>query len=158
MAVTFSRERLDIPSLVIKMAMKTDKPILKISFARARKTDSNNILFSLCGSVFFPNCPHACFPQIWMRCCWSSMRTFGWRRLGLRCTGWNLYNDNTLRCKGMSVYETFQHVGQDMCSRTTCSSRSVFERRASLCCDRLKIMDHVIQRQDLNNIRSQILG
>ena len=30
--------------------------------------------------------------------------------------------------KDMSVYETFQHMGQDMCSRTTCSSRNLFER------------------------------
>ena len=44
-------------------------------------------------------------------------------------TGSNPYNVDTLRHKGMSVYETFQHVGQDMCSRT--SSRSLFERRAT---------------------------
>ena len=38
MAVSFSRERLDIPRLVIKTAMKTDKPILKISFTHERLT------------------------------------------------------------------------------------------------------------------------
>ena len=65
MAVNLSREargKFDIPSLVIKTAMKTDKPILKISFAR--KTDSN-IPFSLCDSVFFKfeNGPTLVFPR-----------------------------------------------------------------------------------------------
>ena len=44
-------------------------------------------------------------------------------------TGSNPYNIYTLRRKGMSVYETFQQVGQGVCSRT--SSQSLFERRAT---------------------------
>ena len=44
-------------------------------------------------------------------------------------TGSKLYNVDTLFRKGMSVYETFQQVGQDVCTRT--SSQSLFERRAT---------------------------
>ena len=51
-------------------------------------------------------------------------------------TGSNPYNVVTLRRKGMSVYKTFQQMGQELVAEVFLN----VELRLS--CDRLKIIDH----------------
>ena len=56
-------------------------------------------------------------------------------------TGSNPYNVDTLGRKGLSVYKTFQQMGQDVCAPELVAE--VFLNvELRLSCDRLKIIDH----------------